>query len=191
MTERLTCVATEHRVIRGDRRPVPCGRPACSMRDGRPYCRDHDPDAGVLRAGRRRRRTRVALERENEALRARRALDTGLFEAAMDRLRAAERERDEARGDAQRVHDLVGVCDEAATDALAREAERLRRALEAITIERDTLVAERGKARARVIDEVLGLYDGSNMCAAADLTPVIEAAQALSERIERAIRGES
>lgn len=69
MSERLTCIATEHRVIRGDRRPLPCGRPACAMRDGRPYCRDHDPDAGVLRAGRRRRRTRRALERELEALR--------------------------------------------------------------------------------------------------------------------------
>lgn len=90
MSERLTCIATEHRVIRGDRRPLPCGRPACAMRDGRPYCRDHDPDAGVLRAGRRRRRTRRALERELEALRAQRSLDVDMFLAAMDRLRAAE-----------------------------------------------------------------------------------------------------
>lgn len=103
MTARLTCVATTHQVVRGERRPLPCGRPACAMRDGRPYCRDHDPDAGVLRAGRRRRRTRRALERELEAMRARRSLDVGLFLGAMDRLRATERERDRLKARLRRA----------------------------------------------------------------------------------------
>lgn len=64
MSERLTCSAIEPRIVRGERRPTLCGRPSCATRDGRPYCRDHDPDTGVLRAGRRRRRSRRALERE-------------------------------------------------------------------------------------------------------------------------------
>lgn len=126
MSERLTCIATEHRVIRGDRRPLPCGRPACAMRDGRPYCRDHDPDAGVLRAGRRRRRTRRALERELEALRAQRSIDVDTFLAAMDRLRAAERRvrLQQTALDASRLR-----CEEALQDAASwrRVAEGVRR----------------------------------------------------------------
>jgi hypothetical protein len=43
--------------------------------------------------------------------------------------------------------------------------------------------AHEARVRAEVIAEVLGLYDGTNGCAAADLTPVIEAAQALDRRV--------
>lgn len=106
MSERLTCSAIEPRVIRGERRPTLCGRPSCATRDGRPYCRDHDPDTGVLRAGRRRRRSRRALERElADTLTKLGALERALadsqiahgntrdnFLAAMTRLRAAEHE---------------------------------------------------------------------------------------------------
>jgi len=176
MTERLTCVATEHRVIRGDRRPVPCGRPACSMRDGRPYCRDHDPDAGVLRAGRRRRRTRVALERENEALRARRALDTGLFEAAMDRLRAAERERDE-EARAANEHFVAHADVSRERDTLAAQLAALREVANLCVRQQlgDDLAywteeQRRGFSQSSPIGSALALAD-----ALADIVPIVDA----------------
>lgn len=46
-----------------------------------------------------------------------------------------------------------------------------------------TAAKHKRRVRAKVIAEVLGLYDGTNGCAAADLTPVIEAAQSLETRI--------
>lgn len=46
-----------------------------------------------------------------------------------------------------------------------------------------TAAKHKRRVRAKVIAEVLGLYDGTNGCAAADLTPVIKAAQSLETRI--------
>ena len=71
MSERLTCSAIEPRVIRGERRPTLCGR-------------DHDPETGVLRSGRRRRRSRRALERELAETRARLVASRALLREAAD-----------------------------------------------------------------------------------------------------------
>jgi len=66
---------------------------------------------------------------------------------------------------------LLAALDEARTQLAALQAHVMR--MDAL----DDNAERRG--RAKVIAEVLGLYDGTNGCAAADLTPVIDAAQSL------------
>lgn len=75
----------------------------------------------------------------------------------------------------------------AAGSAIPASLTEVRAVLDAL----DEAMRESGRARARAIEEVLGIFDGWNICAAADLTPVIEAIRASNDdaRAEEADRG--
>jgi hypothetical protein len=75
----------------------------------------------------------------------------------------------------------------AAGSAIPASLTEVRAVLDAL----DEAMRESGRARARAIEEVLGIFDGWNICAAADLTPVIEAIRGSNDdaRAEEADRG--
>lgn len=127
-------------------------------------------------------------EREADAQRERRKRAEVERDAAHERAETAERERDEARAQLAALHAAASAVQTRAR-ALPVSMTEIVHAEEWDDLDRTiadaapTAAKHKRRVRAKVIAEVLGLYDGTNGCAAADLTPVIEAAQSLETRI--------
>lgn len=117
--------------------------------------------------------------------------DSDLVEAVRENVRErddAERERDAARAQLAALHAAASAVQTRAR-ALPVSMTEIVHAEEWDDLDRTiadaapTAAKHKRRVRAKVIAEVLGLYDGTNGCAAADLTPVIKAAQSLETRI--------
>lgn len=108
--------------------------------------------------------------------------------STLGQLADAERDLDEARAQLAALHAAASAVQTRAR-ALPVSMTEIVHAEEWDDLDRTiadaapTAAKHKRRVRAKVIAEVLGLYDGTNGCAAADLTPVIEAAQSLETRI--------